>query len=84
MPLLEGNEECLVAILKKENEISTRRIIELAQTLELKEFCGGCSDHSDVLAAGNRLVNRGLVARRIKKGVGFVWTLLQGADQVSH
>jgi len=68
---LNGLERCFVEVLKKEDRISTARVLELAAGLAL---CQDCKDGSSVLVTGEALIKKGLVKRDFVKG-GYFWRL---------
>lgn len=71
-------EKCFLIILKTENNISSRRVFKLAKRIKL---CASCSDRSEVIYIGEKLIKKGLIERKLinqeyfwsltKKGVIF-------------
>lgn len=70
-----GNEECLTSILRKYNGITTSEVISIANSEEFDDLCSGCSGGDDVIGAGARLIEQGIVKKELVKGKGYVWTL---------
>jgi len=64
-------EKCMLLILKAEVDISSRMILKLAKKIKL---CASCSDRSEVFSTGEKLIKRGLIERKFKKGEYF-WNL---------
>ncbi|MFW9922909.1 MAG: hypothetical protein ACFFDW_06420 [Candidatus Thorarchaeota archaeon] len=67
--------KCIFEILKKENDITSRRILELASTDEFKEICTGCASGDSFLRAIKKLEKAGLVKSSLGKG-GYSWHLI--------
>ena len=71
-------EKCFLIILKTENNISSRRVFKLAKKIKL---CASCSDRSEVIYIGEKLIKKGLIERKLinqeyfwnlsKKGIIF-------------
>ena len=74
---LDSLEKCFVEVLKKENDISTTRVLSLARNLPL---CHDCRDGSSVLTTGEALVKKGRVKRTFKTGKYF-WSLAPAQDR---
>ena len=82
-PLLKGlirlmftntREVCVLSILRVENPVSTRRIIELASTPEFQEICRDCRSGTEVYETTMRMHRLGLLNREPSPG-GFLWSL---------
>lgn len=65
------NERCFLEILGIKNNISTNEVLSMAKNIPI---CQDCIDGNAVLNAGNKLIKRGLIVRKIKKGV-YYWSL---------
>jgi hypothetical protein len=70
----EDREPCVIHILSKEHEVSTKRILELALTPEFKEICRDCKSGAEVYETAMKLYRLGQVTRKPTDG-GFVWRL---------
>jgi len=68
---LTDMEKCLLLILKIENNISSQKILKLAQNIKL---CATCSDRREVFSTGERLLNKGLIERKLV-GNKYLWNL---------
>ncbi|OGR45260.1 MAG: hypothetical protein A2X35_03175 [Elusimicrobia bacterium GWA2_61_42] len=68
---LNAMESCFMEILKTENRVGTRRVLELAAAIPL---CQDCRDGANVLSTGQALEKKGLVRRDFEKG-GYIWRL---------
>jgi hypothetical protein len=66
----------VLGILRKENPVSTKRIIELASTPEFQELCRGCKSGVEVYETAMKLQRTGLVFRKPGPG-GFLWSLAE-------
>ena len=66
---------CIYQILKKENNITSRRILELATTEEFEEICTGCVSGDSFLRAVKKLEKWGYIKSSLGKG-GYRWELL--------
>ena len=65
---------CIYEILKKENDLSSRRVLELAASDEFKDICTGCASGDTFLRAIKRMEQAGLVSSSLGKG-GYRWHL---------
>lgn len=70
----DSREECILSILRVENPVSTKRIIELASTPEFLEVCRDCKSGSEVYETAMRMHRLGLLNRDPSPG-GFMWSL---------
>lgn len=68
-PLLSDREKCFLEALKGKRARTTAQILSAAARLPL---CYDCSDGNSVLATGQSLERKGLVARRFLKGA-YLW-----------
>jgi hypothetical protein len=68
-------EKCMIKILTTENDIPTKRVLELAKQFRI---CSNCDDGNSVLATGQKLSKRGMVELTLKKGV-YYWYLKENA-----
>jgi len=73
-------QACVLKILRKESPASTKRIIELASTVEFQEICRDCRSGIEVYETALKLQQTGMITRTPGKG-GFVWALV---EQVGH
>ncbi|MHA1114621.1 MAG: hypothetical protein K9W45_08100 [Candidatus Heimdallarchaeum aukensis] len=69
----EKNIDCILAILREKNPASTKDILALRDLFP--ELCSGCSSGGDVILAGKRLVEEGIVERKWTNS-GFLWELV--------
>lgn len=65
---------CVIRILRKEHEASTKRILELASTSDFSEICRDCKSGIDVYETAMKLYRLGQVTRK-PTDEGFVWRL---------
>lgn len=74
----EHDEEtlCIYEILKKENNITSRKVLELASSDEFVEICTGCASGDSFLRAIKKLEKAGMVKSNLGKG-GYRWTLVE-------
>lgn len=68
---LTDNQKCFLEILKKENNISTARVLQLAKKIPL---CKDCNDGNSVLGASRILVKHGIIKKSFKNGT-YYWQL---------
>jgi hypothetical protein len=71
------DEDCLLAIMKSVDiaqGLSTAQI--LAKTIDFPDMCEGCSSGSHIIAAGNFLVEKGIITKELAKG-GYRWFLAE-------
>jgi hypothetical protein len=66
---------CIYQILKKENNITSKRILELATTEEFEKICTGCVSGDSFLRAVKKLEKLGYIKSTLGKG-GYRWELL--------
>ena len=64
-------EKCMLLILRKENNISTARVLSIAKTLQI---CASCSDRSEVFYVGERLIKKNLIIRKFTNK-SYYWSL---------
>jgi hypothetical protein len=69
-------QACVLKILRKESPASTKRIIELASTVEFQEICRDCRSGIEVYETALKLQQTGMITRTPGKG-GFVWALVE-------
>ncbi|NHJ84896.1 MAG: hypothetical protein FK734_05510 [Asgard group archaeon] len=72
---LDDDTNCIYQILKEENNITSKRILDLAGTDQYKEICTGCVSGDSFLRAIKKLEKMGLVKSSLGKG-GYRWQLL--------
>lgn len=68
-------ELCVLSILRKENSVSTKRIIELASTSEFERICRDCKSGVEVYETAMKLYHQGRITRNAGGG-GFIWALV--------
>ena len=73
-------QACVLEILRKENPASTKRIIELASTVEFQELCRDCRSGNEVYEMAVKLQQRGMITRTPGRG-GYVWALVEQCSQ---
>ena len=73
-------QACVLKILRKENPASTKRIIELASTVEFQELCRDCRSGNEVYETAVKLQQTGMITRTPGKG-GYVWALVEQGGQ---
>lgn len=72
---LGEDANCIYQILKKENNISSKRILDYAVTQEFEAICTGCVSGDAFLRAIKKLEKLGYVKSSLGKG-GYRWQLL--------
>lgn len=70
--VLTDNEQCVLAVLKIKNNLTTRQFLDLAETLPI---CKDCKDENAVINAAETLIKMGAVKRAFSKGK-YVWSLV--------
>jgi hypothetical protein len=73
-------QACVLKILRKESPASTKRIIELASTVEFQELCRDCRSGNEVYEIAVKLQKTGMITRTPGKG-GYVWALVEQGGQ---
>ncbi|UJG42476.1 MAG: hypothetical protein K9W46_08730 [Candidatus Heimdallarchaeum endolithica] len=73
----EKNIDCVLAILRKKNPASTKDILALRDLFP--ELCSGCASGGDVILAGKKLVEEGIVERKWTSS-GFLWELVHDPE----
>ncbi|NHK32378.1 MAG: hypothetical protein FK730_13575 [Asgard group archaeon] len=71
----DEDTNCIYQILMKENNITSRRILELATTEEFEEICTGCVSGDSFLRAVKKMEKYGYIKSSLGKG-GYRWQLL--------
>lgn len=66
---------CVYKILKKQNNIPSKRIIEIALSQEHKDECFGCASADNIFRAIKKLQEKGFVIGHLRKG-GYIWELI--------
>ncbi|MFW9922910.1 MAG: hypothetical protein ACFFDW_06425 [Candidatus Thorarchaeota archaeon] len=66
---------CVYKILKSENKISSKRIIEIALSQSFSEECYGCASADNIFRALKLLQEKGFIIGHLVKG-GYIWELL--------
>ncbi|MBL7148111.1 MAG: hypothetical protein ISS82_04765 [Nanoarchaeota archaeon] len=69
--IITDNEKCMLTILKHQNKITTKKVLELVKKFTI---CHDCSTGSHVIAAGKKLIKKGKIITKLTKD-GFVWSL---------
>lgn len=64
-------EKCMLLILIKRDNISSKDILREAKKLKI---CASCSDRSEVFFVGEKLLRRKLIARTLE-GKEYIWSL---------
>lgn len=70
--VLTDNEQCVLAVLRIKNNLTTKQFLELAETLAI---CKDCKDENAVINAAETLIKMGAVKRAYAKG-RYVWSLV--------
>jgi len=73
--LKDEEMNCIYQILKKENNITSRRILELATTEEFEDICTGCVSGDSFLRAVKKMEQLGVIKSSLGKG-GYRWELI--------
>ncbi|MFW9812292.1 MAG: hypothetical protein ACFFF9_07500 [Candidatus Thorarchaeota archaeon] len=68
------NAQCVLKILESSDALTTTEILEIAQTEEYADLCTDCAGGDAVVAAANKLVEKGLITKKFGKG-GYRWQL---------
>ena len=71
----DEDTNCIYQILMKENNITSKRILELATTEEFEEICTGCVSGDSFLRAVKKMEKYGYIKSSLGKG-GYRWQLL--------
>ncbi|NHJ49789.1 MAG: hypothetical protein FK733_18500 [Asgard group archaeon] len=71
----DEDTNCIYQILSKENNITSKRILELAITDEFEAICTGCVSGDSFLRAVKKLEKFGYIKSSLGKG-GYRWQLL--------
>jgi hypothetical protein len=71
--VLTDNEQCVLAVLKIKNNLTTKQFLDLAETLAI---CKDCKDENAVINAAETLIKMGAVKRVYQKGK-YVWNLVE-------
>jgi hypothetical protein len=80
MAATSDRQTCVLRILRKESPASTKRIIELASTVEFQQICRDCRSGIEVYETAMKLQQTGMITRTPGKG-GFVWALVEQGSQ---
>ncbi|MEM5806792.1 MAG: hypothetical protein QW474_00180 [Candidatus Aenigmatarchaeota archaeon] len=73
---ITDNERCMIAILLKENNISTKRILELKSSEEFRDICANCVGSDDVIVTGNNLIKKAIVEKELGNE-GYRWRFVE-------
>jgi hypothetical protein len=73
----DDETNCIYQILQKENNLSSKKILELAASDEFKDICTGCVSGDALLRGVKKLEKAGLVQSSLGKG-GYKWKLIKG------
>ncbi|NHJ39398.1 MAG: hypothetical protein FK731_05140 [Asgard group archaeon] len=71
----DEDTNCIYQILRKENNITSKRILELATTEEFEEICTGCVSGDSFLRAVKKMEKYGFIKSSLGKG-GYRWQLI--------
>ncbi len=66
-----SSEKCFLEILRKENKINTKRVLEVAKTIPL---CMDCDSSINAINAGESLVDKGVV-KKIFVNDDYIWVV---------
>lgn len=69
---ITDNENCMIEILKYRNGVSTSEVLELSRRFPI---CNDCSTGAHVIAAGMKLIQKGLVNKELTEN-GYIWSLI--------
>lgn len=69
--ILTDNEQCVLAVLKIKNNVTTKQFLDVADTLAI---CKDCKDENAVINAAETLIKMGVVERKFAKGK-YLWSL---------
>ena len=72
---LDEDTNCIYQILKKENNLTSKQILDLATTEEFEVICTGCVSGDSFLRAVKKLEKLGYIKSSLGKG-GYRWQLL--------
>ncbi|MBD3191188.1 MAG: hypothetical protein GF308_11110 [Candidatus Heimdallarchaeota archaeon] len=72
----DDETNCLYQILKKEDNLSSSQILEMAASDEFEKICTGCVSGDSFLRAVKKLEKAGIVKSKLAKG-GYKWRLLK-------
>lgn len=71
--VLTDNEQCVLEVLKIEDQVTTNRFLKIAEEIPL---CRDCKDENAVITAAETLIKMGLIERKFQKGK-YIWSLKQ-------
>jgi predicted RND superfamily exporter protein len=74
--LITDNERCMIEILLKVGQATTKQLLELKNAPEFKDICAHCVGSDDVMLTGKNLMEKGVVKREFTKE-GFLWKLVE-------
>ncbi len=72
--LVTDNERCMIEILRKKGKTTTKKILELKNSLEFRDLCAHCVGSDDAMLTGKNLVKKGIVKREFTPE-GYTWGL---------
>jgi len=72
--LVTDNERCMIEILLREEKTTTKKLLELKNSIEFKDICAHCVGSDDVMLTGKNLVKKGIVKREFTSE-GYIWSL---------
>ncbi len=75
MPDLSRDAQCVLAILKEEDNLTTSEILERARNPKFADLCTDCAGGDAFVVAANQLVEQNLISKRFGKG-GYRWHLI--------
>lgn len=64
-------EKCLLLILRKRDNISSKDVLKEAKKLKI---CAACSDRSEIFFIGDKLLRKNLIERTLEGGE-YIWSL---------
>ncbi|MCD6247565.1 MAG: hypothetical protein J7J87_04015 [Candidatus Diapherotrites archaeon] len=72
--LITDNERCMIEILLKVGQATTKQLLELKNSPEFKDICAHCVGSDDVMLTGKNLIEKGVVVREFGAS-GYIWSL---------
>lgn len=68
--VLTDNEQCVLEVLKRRNDLTTKQFLDVAESLPI---CKDCKDENAVMNAAETLIKMGVVERKFVKGK-YLWS----------
>lgn len=79
--VLTDNERCMVSILMEQEELSTKKILQLKSSSRFKDICAHCVGSDDVMVTGNNLREKDVVEKKMGES-GYQWSLNESSTLV--